>query len=227
MTFNNQAELRKLIDSQPSPTQHDEHEQPRSQAELPVPLNQPTNEASDSPFKSQNFFKVRADPGACIVPQKHQKEETLQIKVPHSILKASASASDEESLDDVFEPDTARQKKVEFCVSQSNTDDLSVYDSHRHLKQSTRSNFMSVAGSSALEDSTIKNNRDINRFIKSQNSELSQLEESAIAESFDKLKDKMMNAFPVFAYNDDYLRALSLIIQNKVDSLKGLLSQFN
>jgi hypothetical protein len=207
-----------------STVQNEEWEEPRSQAGLPVPLNQPRSEVGGSPFKTQNFFRVREDANACIIPQKHSKEETLQIKVPHSILKASAS--EHESLNEVFESETNRKKKVEFCVTQSNSDEFSVYDSHRHLKQSARSNYMSVAGSSALDDSTFKHNKDINRFIKNQNTDLSQLEESVIAESFGKLQDKMMNAFPVFAYNDDYLRALSLIIQNKVNSLKALLTQF-
>jgi hypothetical protein len=36
------------------------------------------------------------------------------------------------------------------------------------------------------------------------------------------MMDKLLIEFPVFALNDDYLKAISMIIQGKVDEIKGL-----
>lgn len=71
---------------------------------------------------------------------------------------------------------------------------------------------MSVAGSSALQDSSIKNNRDINKFLKNPNQDIVSLEDSLFNEASNKLKDKMMNEFPIFAFNEDYLKTISMIL---------------
>ena len=38
-----------------------------------------------------------------------------------------------------------------------------------------------------------------------------------------KLADKMLTEFPVFALNEDYMKALGFIIQNKIDQIKIIL----
>lgn len=50
-----------------------------------------------------------------------------------------------------------------------------------------------------------------------------------IEESFDpndhSLIDKMLIEFPVFALNDDYMKALASIIQNKIDQIKIIIEE--
>jgi len=36
--------------------------------------------------------------------------------------------------------------------------------------------------------------------------------------------DKMLIEFPVFALNEDYMKALALIIQNKLDQIKNIIA---
>lgn len=38
------------------------------------------------------------------------------------------------------------------------------------------------------------------------------------------MMDKMLIEFPVFSLNDDYMRALALIIQGKIDTIKNLIN---
>ena len=47
------------------------------------------------------------------------------------------------------------------------------------------------------------------------------------SDSEDFLLDKILLEFPVFALNDDYLRALSNIVYMKVDSCSNLIAQRN
>ena len=51
------------------------------------------------------------------------------------------------------------------------------------------------------------------------------LQESA---EYDELKasmmDKMLIEFPVFSLNEDYMKALAMIIQSKIDMIKSLIT---
>ena len=157
------------------------------------------------------------------------KEQTLEMKVPHSILKASRNSYDTESLGSVFQSgrDTTNDqaKKVDFYAGHSETDQYSVYDSQRHLAAQSESNFNSRIGSSALKDSSmIKNNRHLNKFLKTHQDSF---DESMLdMETLSKLKDKMLVDFPVFALNDDYLKALGYILQDKINLLKEIINDF-
>ena len=206
ISFGNDRGLKFLIEPTNILSAEDEVEQPRTLEDLPAKKDSPIKPAVD-------FFKIKND--ATILPDKHAKEETLQIRVPHSILKDSSN-TDYDSLGSVFQSelntnraDTNRKKKVEF---QEQSDYFSVYDSQRNLKQSSRSNNLSLAGSSALQDSQIKHSRDINKFLKQPNINLTTLEDSLMASAYNQLQDKMLNEFPIFPFNEDYLKAIALIV---------------
>ncbi len=53
------------------------------------------------------------------------------------------------------------------------------------------------------------------------------LNQKTSSDSEDFLLDKILLEFPVFALNDDYLRALSNIVYMKVDSCSNLIAQRN
>ena len=38
------------------------------------------------------------------------------------------------------------------------------------------------------------------------------------------MMDKMLIEFPVFGLNDDYMRALAMIVQGKVDTIKTIIN---
>lgn len=40
-----------------------------------------------------------------------------------------------------------------------------------------------------------------------------------------RLMDKTLTEFPIFALNDDYLKAFSLILQDKMDQVKGIIEE--
>ena len=40
-----------------------------------------------------------------------------------------------------------------------------------------------------------------------------------------RLMDKTLSEFPIFALNDDYLKALSLILQDKMDHVKHTIDE--
>ena len=52
----------------------------------------------------------------------------------------------------------------------------------------------------------------------------SYLQESMDLESKSLLMDKMLIEFPVFALNEDYMKALALIIQHKLDQIKNIIA---
>ena len=39
------------------------------------------------------------------------------------------------------------------------------------------------------------------------------------------LSDKMLVEFPVFALNEDYMKALAITIQNKIDQVKNIIGE--
>jgi len=49
-----------------------------------------------------------------------------------------------------------------------------------------------------------------------------QTDASSLKEVQDKLKDRVLSQFPIFALNDDYMRALTLIIVDKLDRAYSL-----
>ena len=75
-----------------------------------------------------------------------------------------------------------------------------------------------TSAGSGLQASTQSYSRTLRKFLKQD-----------LQESFDpldhKLSDKMLTEFPVFALNDDYMRALGYIIQNKIDQVKIILEE--
>lgn len=81
-----------------------------------------------------------------------------------------------------------------------------------------------MAGSSALQDSSIKQNRDINKFLKNPSQDLTTLEDSVMTSNL--LQDKLLNEFPIFPFNEDYLRAIATIVQNKINQLGSMVAQF-
>jgi hypothetical protein len=93
------------------------------------------------------------------------------------------------------------KKNVGFDISSS----MSVYDSQKRL---------------GLMDSTgSKNGGNAKKFL------INGLQESA---EYDELKasmmDKMLIEFPIFSLNEDYMKALAMIIQSKIDMIKSLIS---
>ena len=49
--------------------------------------------------------------------------------------------------------------------------------------------------------------------------------DSAMTEKSNGLQDKMLVEFPMFALNDDYLKAIGMIVQTKIDQLKSILDE--
>ena len=49
--------------------------------------------------------------------------------------------------------------------------------------------------------------------------------DSAMTEKSNGMQDKMLVEFPMFALNDDYLRAMGMIVQTKVDQLKSIVDE--
>ena len=70
--------------------------------------------------------------------------------------------------------------------------------------------------SSILHDSKIKENKTLSKFLMRQDGN-SYLVDSVDFEAKSLLMDKMLIEFPVFALNEDYVKALALIIQSKLD----------
>jgi hypothetical protein len=113
------------------------------------------------------------------------------MKLPSGILKSSSENYD---LELVFQSarDTNEKKKVEFDISDSEFTH-SVYNSQ--LQSSRSKDHTPLLDSSQILDKFLK--RDFNESLD-------------LIES--NLSDKMLIEFPVFALNEDYVRALSITI---------------
>lgn len=111
LSFGNERCLKFLIEPTNIKSAEDDIEQPRTLEDLPSKNGSPIKPAAE-------FFKIKNEP--TIIPDKHAKEQTIQIRVPHSILKDSNNG-EYDSLGSVFQSElntnrgeTNRQKKVEF-----------------------------------------------------------------------------------------------------------------
>ena len=64
-----------------------------------------------------------------------------------------------------------------------------------------------------------ENRKILARFLEDQN------DEAALRETRNYLKDKVLTQFPIFALNEDYMRALTLIIVDKIERAQSLINQ--
>ena len=91
----------------------------------------------------------------------------------------------------------------------------SVYDSQMHNSKGRSNarnpNLVDSQATSVLHDSKIKDNKVLSKFLVRHDG-TSYLLESIDYEAKSLLMDKMLIEFPVFALNEDYMKALALII---------------
>lgn len=228
MSFGNQVTLHGALGERRTEASGDTgEEEPRAESQLPSPEKPVLN-----PFRIRDTAETR------IVPEP-ATDEKIYLKAP-SILKASNNKAMNPDLlisnsntDGVFYTDrdsTSARHRVDFDLESSqDVDPLS-----------------SFAQSSALYGETL-NDRLVKRVEKNQKlKKLSALSQSAGADNqggmlrrlvralnesnlevdaHSRLMDKTLTEFPVFALNDDYLKALSLILQDKMDHVRRTIDE--
>lgn len=73
-------------------------------------------------------------------------------------------------------------------------------------------------GASLLQSSRPRNGRALSAFLRRDFDESLDLIDASLG-------DKMLIEFPVFALNEDYMKALAITIQNKIDHIKNIIEE--
>jgi hypothetical protein len=144
------------------------------------------------------------------------------MKLPMGILKSGGHSDNHLDLEYVFQSERAtnEKKKVDFELEDGSEFTQSVFDSQRSklVESGMTTNGGAGVAASLLQSSNISNCKVLQKFLRRNFNESLDLIET-------NLSEKMLIEFPVFALNEDYMKALSITIQNKIDHIKNIIEE--
>jgi hypothetical protein len=175
----------------------------------PMPTYQPLRQKELPEAEAQNPFRLRSkSPEAEILPQTatlkpQEPERPLKLVIPKGILKSTLDLREQMSLynkqggDD---PEGTFMRHVNF-------DSNVIEENFRSVE--------TIETSADIERQPPQISHVLKRFLKGT------WDENEAQDDF--LADQMLISFPVFALNDDYLRALANVVYSKVEAVRNMI----
>ena len=224
ISFGNQQVLKDMIE-------RNNGAEPRSNEQEPSIESAPLKE-EELEQEGLNPFKIRDDTKCGIVPNRQEIEERegLKLKIPSGILKSSngpaSNETDSDYIDLSHRDIISDRKRVDFLMSQASKSksdfSQSVFDSQLQSSQQQTGRSLQKASIGSLGKLT-KRTRKLSDFLKKAGGD-NTFEEALDQEVISKLDDLMLIEFPVFALNEDYMRALAIIIEHKLEQIRSIIT---